>query len=503
MTKRSTFFLLSLLLAANCALRAVEPPLVTVVPVEATDAVLQNPDMGWVLYENYPVDQHAKGSSTLLTWPNESFAEVNAVALMFSWQDIEKREGEYDFSKADFAYDYWAQRGKEIHLRVSTTTLMWWSDRNPPGGKGAPDYVLARMSPAEKQTRTLEGREYVVEDARSNWYRKRLTRFLDAVATHFTGKRKVTLIDLRGFGVWGEWHSGFQYPTLKARRDALIGIIDTWSDAFPDHRLALSYSYDSDGPRELYAGTTSKFDVLCTTNYVEFLAYSAFDHALKKPDITFRRDGCGGAVHSNERKLNEEAFRLGRTPMMSEFVDGYAQSAKGGTNWVNWKIADALSLHPNYINLLGWCCGDALSFARERPDLIAHGLRRMGYRFVPTRVQYPAAIKSDQRFTVNTEWVNRGVGRALRDYELQLRLINPEGVSFVTAEVQRLRTSEWIEGQTYSIQPRFKFKKVPPDDYQLALQLRDPQTTRIISLPLVDVNPDGSYPIGRVQITSP
>lgn len=293
---------------------------------------------------------------------------------------------------------------------MSATSLLWWTQRNPPTGKGAPDYVLDRMSAAEKQTRQMENQSYVVEDTQNLFYRERLAKFLQAVAAHFSGERKVTLIDLRGFGVWGEWHSGFQYPTLDERRTALKDIIHVWSEAFPNHRLALSYSYDPDGPKELYAGPYNKFDERFTTNYVDYLRYSAFDHALTKPNVTFRRDGCGGAVHSNERKLNEEAFRLGRGPMFSEFVYGYGQSKKGGSNWVNWKIDDALSLHPNYINLLGWQSGDALAFLRERPDLIVHGLCRMGYRLVPTRMRHPAAITSDTPFRLEMEWVNRGVG---------------------------------------------------------------------------------------------
>src|SRR5262245_31718103 len=84
----------------------------TVTPKELPCAVLHNPDMGWVLYENYPIDQDPHGSSTLLSLPNENFAGVDAVAIMFSWQDAEKRPDEYDFSKVDFAYDYWAARGK-------------------------------------------------------------------------------------------------------------------------------------------------------------------------------------------------------------------------------------------------------------------------------------------------------------------------------------------------------------------------------------------------------
>lgn len=498
-----TFLLLLALSAAMVAeLRAksLGATLVTVVPTEDTNAVLHNPDMGWVLYENYPLDPDPHGSSTLLTLPEESFPEVDAVALMFSWQDIEPRQDEYDFTKVDRAYDHWARRGKEIQLRVSATTLLWWANRNPPAGKGVPDYVLERLSPAEKQTRDLEGNRYTVEDARNPYYRERLGKFLRAVAVHFSGARQVTLVDLRGFGVWGEWHSGFQYATLKERWTALRGIIDDWSRAFPQHRLALSYSYDPDGPKELYAGPTDKFDARFTTHYRDFLRYSAFDHALTKKNLTLRRDGAGGAVHANERKLCEEAFQRGRVPMFSEFVDGYVQSAKGGTNWVNWKIADALSLHPNYINLLGWCCRDALTFTRERPDLIAHGLRWMGYRLVPTEVQYPATIRGGETFRVKQNWVNRGVGRALRDYELEFDLLDANGKPMATAHAGKLETSRWVADHSYVAVVKGKFKNVPAGRYELALRLRDPQTNRVIALPLADTGAEGCYRIGFVQL---
>ena len=473
-----------------------------VTPREDTNVVLHNPDMGWVLYENYPLDTEPQGSSTLLTLPNESFPEVDAVALMFTWQDIEQRPDEYDFSKVDFAYDYWAKRGKEIQLRLSATTLMWWANRNPPAGLGAPDYVLARMSPLEKQTRTLVGIPYRVEDARHPYYRERLTRFLRAVNTHFSAKRPVTLIDLRAFGLWGEWHSGFRYSTLKERHSALRGILDLWCDALPNHKLSLSYSYDPDGPPELYAGDAKKFDPQFTTNYNDYLRYSAFDHALKKPNITFRRDGCGGAVHSNERKLNAEAFRRGRAPMFSEFVDGYQQSAKGGTNWVNWKIEDALSLHPNYVNLLGWVGSDALTFTRERPDLIAHGLRTMGYRFVPTRVRYPEIITSGKSARIEIDWGNRAVGRALRDFELRICLIDDNGQQIATSQPQKLNTSTWIAGRSYETTIKANFGNISDGEYHLALTLNDPKSGRAIALPLANGDEANIYRVGKIKVIS-
>jgi hypothetical protein len=279
---------LLLLLVVTC--RAED--LVTITPAEDENVLLHNPDMGWVLYENYPLDHEKGGSSTLLALPDEPFAPVDAVALMFSWQDVEKREGEYDFAKAGYAYDYWKKRGKEIQLRLSTESLLWWTNRNPPAGKGVPDYVLDKLPADKKQTRVCEGIPYTLVDAREPYYLQRLEKFLAATADHFSRKRgrPVTLVDLRGFGLWGEWHTGYQYPTLDARRAALVGVIDRYAAAFKDNFVALSASYDPDGPRELRAGPTDHFDESFTRTYDEFLRYSAFDHALAVPNVTFRRE---------------------------------------------------------------------------------------------------------------------------------------------------------------------------------------------------------------------
>ncbi len=476
--------------------------LVIYTPAEDRNVVLHNPDMGWVLYENYPLDPDPHGSSTMLTLPGESFPEVDAVAIMFSWQDIEPHEGVYDFTRVDAAHDYWRQRGKSIQLRMSTESLVYWAKRDPPAGAGVPAYVLARLRPDEKQTRKIDGEEYVVVDARNAFYRQRLSAFLGAVREHFDQKRPVTLIDLRGFGVWGEWHSGFRYPDPESRRAALKGILDTWCRAFPDHLLALSYSYDPDGPKAFYAGPNDRFDPAFATNYTDFLRFSAFDYALTKTNITFRRDGCGGAVHSNERRLNEEAFfTLHRAPMVGEFLGGYGSAKKGGSNWVSWLVEDALSLHPNYLNLLGWQGADARDFIRERPDLVAQGLRRMGYRLVPIRICYPRVVTNGVPFETQSEWVNRGVGRALRDYRLQFWIRGTAGATAASSPPGILRTSRWLRGTIHRETCAVMFSNLPSGDYQLELALQDPETHRSIELPLRCIATEDEGIKGRVRMS--
>jgi hypothetical protein len=284
---------------------------------------------------------------------------------------------------------------------------------------------------------------------------------------------------LRGFGEWGEWHSGFRYPTLEARQAAMRGILDCWSHAFPDHALALSYSHDPDGPADYFDGPTHHFDPAFIKHYQDYLRYSAFDYALTKPNITLRRDGVGGAVSSNERKLCDEAFdTLTKGPFACEFVQTYAQAKAGDKNWMPFLIHDALSLHPNYINLLGYQCADALNFMKDQPELFAEGLRNMGYRLVPISVSFPQLIRAGEAFDVETTWVNRGVGRAMRDYHLRLLL----GESICDAGA--LPTGKWVKGKSYVSTSHASFHSISPGKYPLRIELYDLETKRVIAMPL-------------------
>ena len=93
--------------------------------------------------------------STLTALPDDDFPDLCYVALMFAWSDIETREGLYDFTLANRAYDYWRVRGKRLHLRMSTASLLWWDA----AGLRAPKYVLDKLGPDEKQTREAVSRD--------------------------------------------------------------------------------------------------------------------------------------------------------------------------------------------------------------------------------------------------------------------------------------------------------------------------------------------------------
>ena len=157
-------------------------------------------------------------------------------------------------------------------------------------------------------------------------------------------------------------------------------------------------------------------------------------------------------------------------------------------------MTTALSLHPNYLNIMGW---SDPTFVQQRPDLIAYGLRNMGYRLVPTSVRYPATFSSDTPLRIEMEWINRGVGRAIQDFDLHGSLVDSQDQVVGTANAGPLGNDQWIRGQSYPVAKELRFS-VPPGQYRLCLAVIDPRTGKPIALPLGEGRADGSYGIGTI-----
>ncbi|MCX7007120.1 MAG: DUF4832 domain-containing protein, partial [Kiritimatiellaeota bacterium] len=147
---------------------------------------------------------------------------------------------------------------------------------------------------------------------------------------------------------------------------------------------------------------------------------------------------------------------------MSEFVTSYRHARGGGASFVKAVVDDALSLHPNYVCLLD-CAQGGLDFMLERPDLIAQGLKRMGYRLVPLKITVPQTLKAGEPFRLDMEWINRATGRALRDYTLRLRLANEKGQILAQTEAGTLPTSQWLEGDKHTVMSSATFPKISGD----------------------------------------
>lgn len=463
-------------------------------PIEDTQTILHNPDLGWIFYDNYIINPRESTASEKCALYGYDFPGVETVILKYTWADIEPTKDAYTFEKFDYIYDYWKSRGKRVELGMSVDSLLWYGEN----AIGVPKYVVEALPEESVQHRVHvtsynpnpKEFPYDVCNANEPYFMERMKAFLKAMADHMTETgRTATYIDLRGYGLWGEWHQGYKYETLEEKREALDKIMEAWCSAFPDAWLALSYSYDPDEPVRSY--NEKEY-------YHEYLYWSAFDLAKKYPNLTLRRDGCGGAIQKNERIYCEEMFApLDRGPFTAEAAGGYS-----GYNQSKWIIDDGLTLHPNYFTIIGWANQGAKDFIEKEPELFRFAHNNMGYRFVATQVTYPDAITRDGELELTATWLNRAVGRAARNYSLQAILTNGAGEKVATIDLGETGCSKWVKGGEYT---ETLAGKVPgdltPGAYQINIAMLDPKTGKHILLAIEgkqDENP--WYSLGEITV---
>lgn len=425
--------------------------------IEDTDMILNNPGMGWTAFENHAINEI---DGNIVSLPGYDFPLISYMSIMVSWMDIEKKKNVYDYSKIDFLHDYWSRKGKKIILRLSTESLLWWGESE---GAGIPKYVLNEIPSDQKYYRMEEGHNYWVVDVRNSYYMNRLIAFLTDLQKHIQQKeQKYAFIELRGYGLWGSFVYGFMFKSINERREAVKGIIDTWSGILSDHQLTMSCSHDPD------------YNIKYVENemfYPEFERYTCLDYALTKKNIGFSRSGCGSQIRHNEVVFCKKAHQLGKNPITAEGL---------GYNYQNI-YSDMISLHANYLYVPG-----TLSIGRNFVDgqkpIILKGLKEMGYRLVPKYFEVPEVLLKGNIYQIFSSWSNSAIGRAPRDYQLIISL--EMNNSYVELSKEYIATSSITDIDTpFSVQ-----LKVPDDtkngEYDLMFELYDPTDGINIEIPI-------------------
>lgn len=470
-------------------------------PVEH-DIPLHNPLKGWVLIDHAIPGEMDAGDSLKFVKDGTPYEWFPNVAIMSTWALVEKEPGMLDWSLVDQALEYWASLGKTIHLRFSTDDFGYI--------RGCPEWLYSLGVPRFSR----EGRLF--PDYTHPEYQKHLENFLKAFFDKFGEDPRIETIDLRGYGEWGEWHSGFMYKTAEERITALKAIVDAWRRANRQRKyLMLSASYEWLAPwnsnAQLLPFGTSIHETF-PPSYREFLRRSAFDYAYSFPDISLRRDGVGGAVFQEyDGRLIANFFQHYRKPICTEFfggLDAYRgpsvvgfPNTKEGDDFIENAVDEAMTHHPNYCTVLGWRGEQAASFYNEYRDLVLRAHMWMGYRFVPVVVDLPASVPPGDCLAVTLTWENRGLGRCYIPFKLSFYFCRNNDIRWTT-EDSSFDITNLVSGETYT---HTSFLKVPPDlepgSYEIRCALTNDFGRPVIELPIDGGDRLRRYAIGKVHVS--
>ena len=344
---------------------------------EVTREALVNPGMGMVYYHYsnrlWAYGLYTKPGDTLDWYPGTSVAYLRVL-----WNDVEPREGEFRWDLFDGIVQNWAARGKQVAFRficcnqTENATPDWVREAGAKGiwfegTAGDPD------SPRRWEP-TYDDPVFLAK----------LENFLHAFAARYDGDPSVAFVDVGSFGLFGEGHTGRTArlsPEETARMSRLH--MELYRKCLP--RTYLVISDDVAGSRDQAAKSP----------------LMEWAHARQ---IGFRDDSlmCSrlGWHHAHWGR-NAAEHRL---PVVLETGHYDLCSARG--NWRTDRLLESAVAHQaSYYTIHGFPDQIAKKFRAEIEELNL----RLGYRFVPKRIDYPETVRLGESFEIRSVWMNAGV----------------------------------------------------------------------------------------------
>lgn len=475
-----------------------------VVHPEKIEGKLDNPGIGWVILEEPTYGGHIDiGSSGDLP-------EASLAALSTTWAHIETSEDVYDWTMCDQAVDYWTGTGRRVLLRISTDSCVW-----PYTYKATPDYLFDKYNVGYKMVEYTDPgpvSEAKVSDLSDPVYLERLDKFLNALYEHYKDNSMVDTVEIRGFGMWGEWHHGNSFESYEDRVTTLSGIIDYYYDAFEGSgkTLAVSASYDPD-----YISTRAYWinDATEDEAYQNFIKWSAFDKAWRSEGVTFRRDGGASALRYDlDERMLAEAFRSGkRVPILGEYANNYANITSAGSIYTLESALDDIlyKMRPNNVTALGWVAvemANIINYGEEEQAFIDRGNTMMGYRLSVDEARFPTQASAGSTFTVKTVWSNSAVGIYPYTSPLEIKLLDRNNKVVYTYTDGAFDARTFVQGEQTNVYSEITLPSNLADGtYTLAVDIpfEDASETEYDKIALAmggEIDDTRVYALGTIEV---
>lgn len=390
----------------------------------------------------------------------------SVVYVRFEWQQVEPKDGEFNWTLIDREIAKAKQHGATIAMRVMT------ANAHSNGPYTSPEWLFKEG--CKKYAYKNDGKDAALggkpmKRFEPNYsdplYLAKHAAFLEALGQRYNGSPNVEFLDIGSYGIWGEWHT--THPASVAVRQQ---IVDMYLKAFP--RTPLVYMSDD-------------AEVM---NYA--LAHGA----------GLRRDGVGSPWHEQ---------RWAGTP-------AYANVPTMGDAWKHAPIVFEWFLDYDYLIAHHWSFNSAVDFMLKNhvtmindnlgpvpPDVMPQleKLARLaGYRFVLHELTKPKTAHAGESVPLTMEWENVGVGKLYTAYTLKVELRN-NSHEVVAETAVATDPREWLPGKS-SIATSLQLPaSLSPGEYSISLGIFDAAGKRPSLHLAMDAPEENSwYTVGTITV---
>ena len=439
---------------------------VIVRPREIYD-LLVNPGMGITTFQRFNGDAINPGRNWSEVGPEAKlplpagqpdFPDTSIAYIRWFWSQIEPERGRYRWDIIDLALDQARQHHQTLAIR-----LMPYDQRSP-----LPAWYQTSGARRANKPDDKDGAIWS-PDSSDPLYIKDWGELVAAAGLRYDGHPYLDSVDVSTFGYWGEGWGPYP-PDWPVQQQ----LIDQYFDAF--RRTPLLMNFDE---------------------------LKALDYAVHR-GAGWRLD-CWGDMG----RPGHESFAHMLDLYPEQVVKAHAQDIwqrspvsleTCGTplSWKQWGFTlphifdQALRWHATSINI------KSTAIPAEWKSDFDDFQKKIGYRFVLRRLEYPRTVHAGQMAMFRMWWLNAGVAPVYRDYILALELHSTArtGVIRTAADVRR-----WLPGDAVFEDTLYVPDDLLPGAYQLRIALLDPGTqTPAIRLAIEGRQHDGWYDVGGISV---
>lgn len=419
-------------------------------------------------------------------WHQKNVVPQNEVASesyeRLSWTQLEKNEGEYDFSPIEKRLAA-LPSGRRYAFGIMPLN----SCCSHFHGVEVPDYLVKRLEKGFFVNSTY------IPDWNDDFYLERVAKLFEALGKKYDGDPRIVWIDIRLYGNWGEWHlNGFDgmpgrhipyddpsfniHGAQPGSEESKQKIINAQVNAFPHTQLLMIDNAEM-LPYALKLNTLMPIGIR-RDNFGSLLFEKSFLYANLLPEdreLILNRWKVAPLIVESYR--GDKAFEAGPDGLVNQIVDHHV-SAIGNGNLGNWE--------------------DISPEIQQALQLVG---TKAGYIMLLQEIDYPEQLHQGKHFNVMTRLLNVGNAPTYEEWQVVFSLIGVDELPVWSAASKinlknLIPTSPVVQNDNYQIPV-----SVPPGTYRLAVNIIDPHHYRHpMNLPLDKPKSASGYVIGKIEV---
>ena len=441
---------------------------VVVRPVEV-HSVLVNPGKGIQTFQRFngqPLNQGFKWSEAGPTSQMQGasaptdFPESSIAYCRWFWSAIEPEHGKFHWSIIDLAL----REAKQHHQRLAIR-IMPYDEGHPLPEWYRNSGARRTNKPTDKDGNTWQ------PDFSDPLYLKYWGELVTAAGKRYDGNPDLDTVDVSSIGYWGEGWSPYM-PAFHYQK----ALIDIWLKAFKRTPLLMNFDQQQALTYGTEHGTGWRLD--CWG-----------DMRTHSDDPYFPAEMLDVYPMQIVRAGIQNAWEKEPVSLESCWVPGYWKKQGWDLNYI---LAQALRWHVTSVNI------KSSAIPAEWKKQFDEFQKKMGYRFVLRRLEYPRAVAPGSMAMVHMWWLNAGVAPIYRKYLLALQVKNDLDHSTIHLPVD---IRKWLPGDAVYDGSVYIPQSLKPGNYHLRVGMLDPRTGQpAVRLAIEGRQPDGWYDVGTIQV---